>query len=61
MQHTDIWFHKQENDDIWKTELQDELVIQEHERICHAGVFKTLNFIKRKFWFKHMIKNLKHI
>lgn len=64
-QHEGIWFQQPNECVEWKlvipSEIQRELIESEHTRLCHAGVSKTLNFLKKNFWFKYMEKMVKQV
>lgn len=60
-----VWFHWAEDCHGWKiivpNVIQEELVAHEHERLCHAGVYKTLGLIRRNFWFKGVERVVKRV
>lgn len=59
-----MWFHQARGVNNWcliiPEVLQKIVIITEHERLGHPGVFKVLSHLKRNYWFKGMEKLTKY-
>lgn len=61
--HKGLLFLKEKQSEIWRLVvpevIQETIVVSEHERIGHSGVFKTLSQVQKNFWCKSMSRDVK--
>ena len=59
----DVLFHRENESDNWRAvipeDVQNDLIKHTHEKLGHPGVFKTLSYMKKYYYWRRIQKDVK--